>query len=406
MVKKSKRRILFMAEAVTLSHVVRPLVLAESLDPQKYEVYLACDPRYNSLLGELPFRVIPLKSSIREDNLVEKLSSGGPIFDVATLDAYVQEDMRIIAELSPEIVVGDMRQSLSVSTRLTDTTYVNIVNAQWSPFSQIPFELPRLPLAGLIPQPFAQLITNLAAPLGFAGHIAPLNLVRLKYGLPPIDWNVKQVYSFGDFTIYPDIPELIPTSQLPAHHQYIGPILWSPETPLPEWWEQVPDDKPLVYVNLGSSGRHRLLPVVLTALGQLPVTVIAATASETLLVEVPANAFVCKYLPGAEAARRSRLVICNGGNMSAQQALAEATPVLSIASNLDQMMFARAVCEAGAGEVLREEEVQVAAVKKVVWNMLRGQGYSAAAERIKRLYGQRQATLLFPALIEDIPASG
>ena len=397
-----KRRLLFMAEAVTLSHVVRPLVLAQTLDPEKYEVHVACDPRYDFLFADLPFRMIPLKSSIQENNLVEKLSSGSPLFDVSTLEAYVKEDLQLIAELSPEIVVGDMRQSLAISTRLTNSTYVNIVNAQWSPFSRIPLELPHNPLAGFLPQPLAQLAASLAAPFGFAAHIAPLNLVRLKHGLPQIDWDVKQVYSFGDYTLYPDIPELIPAAQLPANHQYIGPILWSPRTPLPEWWEQLPDDKPLVYVNLGSSGQHKLLPVVLTALSRLPVTVIAATASEAQPVEVPANAYVCKYLPGAAAARRSQLVICNGGNMSAQQALAEAAPVLALTSNLDQMLFARAVCQAGAGEVLREEEVKVAAVKKVVWNMLRAQAYGAAAERIQRLYEQRQATLLFPAFIESL----
>lgn len=43
-----RRRILFVAEAVTLAHVVRPFALAQSLDPSRYEVHFACDPRYNS----------------------------------------------------------------------------------------------------------------------------------------------------------------------------------------------------------------------------------------------------------------------------------------------------------------------------------------------------------------------
>lgn len=51
-----RRRILFVAEAVTLAHVVRPFALAQSLDPSRYEVHFACDPRYNQLLGPLPFR--------------------------------------------------------------------------------------------------------------------------------------------------------------------------------------------------------------------------------------------------------------------------------------------------------------------------------------------------------------
>ena len=387
-----------------MSHVVRPMVLAQALDPEKYEVCVACDPRYNSLFADLPFRVIPIKSSIPEEHLVERLASGKPLFDVPTLDAYIKEDLQLIAELSPEIVVGDMRQSLSTSTRLSHTTYVNIINAQWSPYARIPFELPHNPLAPFIGAPLADLALSIAAPFGLGAHAAPLNIARLKHGLPPMSWDVKEIYSYGDYALYPDIPQLIPTSNLPPHHRYIGPVLWSPHTALPPWWHRLPPDKPLIYVNLGSSGQHTLLPVVLRALGRLPVTVMAATASAGQVFEVPSNVHVAQYLPGSEAAERSALVICNGGNMSTQQALAGGAPVLAIVSNLDQMLFARAVERAGAGEVLREGEVGEERVRRVVWRMLRWRGYREAAEGIAEVYKQMDATKLFPRFIASIPS--
>ena len=34
-------RILFIAEAVSLAHIARPFVLAQSLDPSRYEVHFA-----------------------------------------------------------------------------------------------------------------------------------------------------------------------------------------------------------------------------------------------------------------------------------------------------------------------------------------------------------------------------
>jgi UDP:flavonoid glycosyltransferase YjiC (YdhE family) len=402
--KRLKRRLLFIAEAVTLSHVVRPTVLAQALDPERYEVYVACDPRYNSLFADLPFRVIPIKSSIPEEHLVERLASGNPLFDVPTLDAYIKEDLQLIAELSPEIVIGDMRQSLAISTRLSHTTYVNIINAQWSPYAHLPFELPHNPLASFIGQPLADLAFSFAAPFGMGAHAAPLNIARLKHGLPPMSWDVKEVYSYGDYTLYPDIPQLVPTSGLPSNHHYIGPVLWSPHTSAPTWWDQLPSDRPLIYVNLGSSGQHTLLPVVLRALGRLPVTVMAATASTAKVFEVPANVYLAQYLPGSEAAQRSQLVICNGGNMSTQQALAGGAPVLAIISNLDQLLFARAVERAGAGEVLREGEVEEGLVKRVVWRMLRWRGYREAARGIAEVYKQMDAALLFPNFIASIPS--
>src|SRR5690606_21714330 len=40
-------RILFVAEAVTLAHVARPMMLAQRLDPARYDVSLATDGRYD-----------------------------------------------------------------------------------------------------------------------------------------------------------------------------------------------------------------------------------------------------------------------------------------------------------------------------------------------------------------------
>ena len=45
--------VLFIAEAVTLSHVARPAVLAQALDSDLYEVSFVADPRYNHLFSEL-----------------------------------------------------------------------------------------------------------------------------------------------------------------------------------------------------------------------------------------------------------------------------------------------------------------------------------------------------------------
>jgi UDP:flavonoid glycosyltransferase YjiC (YdhE family)/glycosyltransferase involved in cell wall biosynthesis len=396
-----RKKVLFVAGIGGLPDVTRLAGLAHALDPAKYEAHLACDLNGSALPENLPFNVVPI-TSIPARKAQEATSQGKPIFDAGALDKLIWEDIRIIRELSPEIVVGDMRQSLAISTLLANITYVNIINAQWSPYACLPFELPHNPLASLIGQPLADLAFSFAAPLAFASHIAPLNAARAKYRMPPVHWNVKGVYSYGDYALYPDIPQLVPTSGLPSNHHYIGPVLWSPHTSAPTWWDQLPSDRPLIYVNLGSSGQHTLLPVVLRALGRLPVTVMAATASTAKVFEVPANVYLAQYLPGSEAAQRSQLVICNGGNMSTQQALAGGAPVLAIISNLDQLLFARAVERAGAGEVLREGEVEEGLVKRVVWRMLRWRGYREAARGIAEVYKQMDAALLFPKFIDSI----
>lgn len=106
-----RRRILFVAEAVTLAHVVRPFALAQSLDPSRYEVHFACDPRYNQLLGPLPFRHHAIHT-IPSERFFGNLTQGR-FYAMRTLRKYVEADLRVLDEIAPDLVVGDLRISLS-----------------------------------------------------------------------------------------------------------------------------------------------------------------------------------------------------------------------------------------------------------------------------------------------------
>lgn len=401
MTRPERKRVLFVGEAVTLSHVARPAVLAKALDPDRYEVFLACDPRYNALLGDLPCEPIAL-TSIPADDFFETLYRGKPVFSSATLERYVHEDLKLFRELSPDVVVGDMRQSLAVSSRLASIPFVNVINAHWSPYADIEFELAEHPLIDAIGEDMAQRWFKLMFPIGTASHTLAVNLVSLKHGLPALGFGIKRVYTYGDYTAYPDVPAIVPTRNLPANHLYLGPILWSPFVERPAWWERVPDDRPIIHVSLGSSGQHRLLAVLLEALAELPVYVLAATAGRSTLGSLPDNAFVADYLPGTAAAERSSLVICNGGTMSGQQALAAGAPILGVVSNLDQLVFMKGVRQVGAGEMLREGNTTVASARQVVSRMLAEPSYRQAAGRVALEFEQFNAAERFRALIQAI----
>ncbi|XRQ09317.1 glycosyltransferase [Actinomadura welshii] len=75
--------------------------------------------------------------------------------------------------------------------------------------------------------------------------------------------NLCRIFTDGDYTLYADVPELVPTYDLPPNHQYLGPVLWSPAGELPRWWDSLRTDRPIVYATLGTSGGKNLLQVVL-----------------------------------------------------------------------------------------------------------------------------------------------
>jgi UDP:flavonoid glycosyltransferase YjiC (YdhE family) len=397
-----KPRVLLIGEAVTLTHVVRPAELAGALHGAGFDVTLACDPRFNALLGPRPFRTIALKSSIDAETSTDFLKKSQPLFDTATLGAYIREDLRLMRLLQPQLVVGDMRQSLAVSARLVKVPYINVINAHWSPWSDEPFALVDNPLSRMMSREAADRVFDLLSPVGSVMMALPLNVARVNHGLPPLGLGLKEAYAAGDYVVYPDIPELNPTRPLPAEHRYIGPVHWSPQVARPSWWDSLPADKPVVYVNLGSSGEPALLDSILAAFADLPVTILVGTTQRGSVSAAPANAFVADYIPGDAAASRAALVVCNGGASSGYQSLSAGTPFLGIPSNTDQLAFARLSTRAGVADCLMEGAATAANVRYLASKMLESANYREAAKRLSAILATRDAPACFVSFVKDI----
>jgi UDP:flavonoid glycosyltransferase YjiC (YdhE family) len=324
------------------------------------------------------------------------------LYDVETLRAYVRDDLELIRETAPDVVVGDFRLSLSVSARVANTPYVAITNAYWSPYARQAFPRPELPLAGRLGHPIASILFRMARPIAFACHTRPLNRVRREYGLPGLGFDLRRAYTDADTTCYADVPEMVPTFDRPDHHRYLGPILWSPAVATPPWWPDVPDDRPVIYATLGSSGRGDRLSAVLDALAGLPVSVLAATLGRGHPDPLPGRVWAADFLPGREAASRACLVICNGGSPTTHQALAAGTPVLGLASNMDQHLNMEAVQRLGAGVLLRSERAGPGAIRAAAVRMLDDSHYRRAAAGLAEVFAAYDAPRRFQALLSTI----
>jgi UDP:flavonoid glycosyltransferase YjiC (YdhE family) len=382
-----RKRLLFFAEAVTLAHVARPFALAESLDADRYDITMACASRYHHFFEGKPWQLLPLHS-ISSRQFLRALSRGSPVYSTETLRQYVKDDLEIIKKIDPDVIVGDFRLSLSVSARIVGIPYITITNAYWSPYyTGSGFPLPVLPMTKILPLELADAVFRLTLPLALMLHCTPMNRVRRENGMASLGSTLQRIYTDADYVLFADLPELFPTAGLPAEHQYLGPILWSPPVAKPPWWEHLPTDKPMIYLTLGSSGQAGFLPMVLDVLRELPVTVIAATV-EAYPGPIPMNAYLANYLPGTEAALRSQIVICNGGSPTSSQALAAGVPVLGIASNADQFLNMEALVRAGAGVVLRADRLNSLAIEEAVKRLLFSPEFSfnarAVAAKIKK----------------------
>ncbi len=208
----------------------------------------------------------------------------------------------------------------------------------------------------------------------------------------------------GDHTLFPDVPALIPTRDLPAHQKYLGPVLWSPPVPLPPWWDALDPQRPTIYVTLGSSGRVEHLPLVVDVAAGLGYQVLVATAGRSRLGAVARHVYVADYLPGHLAARRAALVVSNGGSTTGYQALAEGRPVLGIAANLDQYLAMTGIQDAGAGLLLRSGTLTRETLADALGRLVSEPSYTRAAGRLRDEFAKWNAPATFAAFVEEATA--
>lgn len=395
------KRILFIAEDVTLAQVVRLVVLARSLDPARYQIHFACRNFDNMVFRDGEF-VRYTVFTISRDDVQRALARGQRPYEVKTLRRYVREELAIIDQVRPDLIVSDFRLSMSVSAPAARVPFAALINAYWSPRAlRKAWPVPDNPIISVVGEAVAARYFPQAIPKAFRHFAKPVNEVRKEHGLEPIG-SMLEVLTYSNHTLFPDIPMLTPVSEQLPNERFVGPVLWSPDVPLPGWWHQLPEDRPVVYVTLGSSGQLRALPQVLRALGGLPVTAVLATAGRVDPGPLPDNVRAVDWVPGSQAARRAALVICNGGCSTAYQALSAGKPVLGIAANFDQHLAIAAIEEHGAGLRLRASSVREADVRAAVTTLLESDGHRERAQAMGAEMARWDAPALFARSIDAL----
>jgi UDP:flavonoid glycosyltransferase YjiC (YdhE family) len=402
-----RRRILFVSEAVTLAQVVRLLVLARSLPPDEFEVHFA-SARFDDLVfAGTTFPRWPI-FSLDAATVERRVRGGRRIYGARVLRRYLAEDRRVLASVRPDVVVGDLRLSLSVAAPGMGIPYAALINAYWSPFALRPgFPLPDHPIVRLLGERLAARYFPRALPWVFDHFAAPINRLRRQNGQPEIG-SLPQVLTFGDLTLHPDPPGLTPTAAgAPRTHRHLGPLLWAPSVPLPPWWARLDRQRPTVYVTLGSSGRTEVLPAALGALADLGLQVLLSTAGRDRRASGVGpgdgdHLYVADYLPGDQAAARADLVISNGGSTTSYQALAAGKPVVGIASNLDQYLAMDAISRAGAGRLVRAGGACRRQIARVVAEALASASLRQAAQVLAPQLASTAAPVNFQAALRSV----
>src|SRR3954462_2321269 len=109
-----RKKVLFVAEAVTLAQVTRLATLARALPSDRFEVHFASAAFDELVFADAPFQRWPIRS-ISPESAFRAVSLGLRLYGRRMLDRYVEDDLRVIRQVKPDLIVGDLRWSLAVS---------------------------------------------------------------------------------------------------------------------------------------------------------------------------------------------------------------------------------------------------------------------------------------------------
>ena len=202
---------------------------------------------------------------------------------------------------------------------------------------------------------------------------------------------------------------------LPPQVHYVGPSVWDRpiDWEMPSWLANMPPNKPMVYVTLGTVFNTRLsvFRKIIYALGQLDVFGLVVTGPGCpphLFSAVPSNVRIESYIPQtalqAEPKTRPALIISHGGVNTVLTALSQGIPLLCIPLGADQPDNAQRCVDAGAGLRLDQRRLTTARLTRAIHTLLTQDAFTRQAQRmqhtLRKHNGPKEAAELILRLAE------
>jgi MGT family glycosyltransferase len=204
-----------------------------------------------------------------------------------------------------------------------------------------------------------------------------------------------------DLNLIVDIPTYTPQDNLPPNFHFVGPIVWEPNLPVPDWLESLDKNRPVIYFTMGSTGFEKFFEVAVDLFADTKYQVIFTIGGMTLPAARPANFFIEHYAPGLKLMKVSSLVVCHGGNGTIYQALSQGVPIIGIPTMHDQWFNMERVEDLGAGIKLDEKKFKPEHLANAVEKIFSDQTLHKNIEPLKEEMAQYDAPRQAAELIID-----
>jgi len=339
---------------------------------------------------------------------------------LGTVEAQLKDLEQVCGVFRPDVVVCDpaMWGPLLV---LQETTRIPLAIMSYVAACMLPG--PEGPIVGL-PLPRARSTVAKAnrrvlrgiATIVAAGVRRAANDIRARHGLGPLNTSVTAFSGAAPLYLVTSTRRFDrDRGDLPQSVHYVGPCHWDKphDAPAPVWLEEMPRDRPLVYVTEGTMHAKRpfLLSAALAGLATMPVRVIATTGRhrdpESLgLGAVPQNARVERWVPHTDLLPRADVVVTTGGTGTVLATLSAGVPLVIVPTAWDQPENAWRVAEAGAGIRIAPTACTPERIRLAVERVLGDPSFRKHAASLARDFSSYSGATEAARLLEDLAVRG
>lgn len=313
----------------------------------------------------------------------------------APLDVILDDIIRVCHEQKPDMIVGDSSMGVSTAGHILEIPAAGVLNAYNSYFYR-PWSFYRM-LISAWDKVYLQRIRG---------------RVYKKHG-------VKQVNAIellkSILLLSPDLPEFHKPHGTFPNWTPVGPILSEPPAGLPDWYDEILDGKPNVYITMGSTGLlEPLLRRSYEALGKTDYRFLVTTGgqvSQEAIDLAPSNFRFATYAPGSKILEQCKAMVFHGGNGSMYQALSQGVPMIALPSHLEQEVCVRTLLREGFGFKRCSRRTSGEELVKAIDLVISDPSYRAKAQAHRDSVrnaraAEKSADLLIEKAREGVPAGG
>ena len=377
------KTIIFAVAGYNLAETGRHIEIAKACQDIFKIIFISYGGKFESLIEEAGFTLKKMEPRLSEKQLhhVRKALSGETLntvgyFTAKEMEPRIENEIKYFQELKPACVLTGWCQSVMISTRAAGIPFVNVLHST---------SITEYYEAGLQTWPdrsnffflrwffseeqLNRKISNLSLKLKLPAK--PFNILAKKYGLKEFK-NFIEVLE-GDYTLLADIPEWVGLPKIRANLHYIGPLPFRLNAEIPRKITELPTDKPIVYLAMGSSGKPRLMADIIEGFRDEPYRVIAPVEShiKELNLDIPPNVIVTGFLPAHKVNPMADISVIHGGQNTVMNACLSGTPIVGVGMHPEQQANLDACVRKGFAIRLSKKRVTSSAVFEAIDRLLR-----------------------------------